>query len=169
MGTCYYNGPMPVDEALERIGALRAGEHRLLAAAWSSVDIGRLYAMKGEVERGRELWSDGRQVYVDAGLLLTAATFAQGGADIAFRAGDLHREEALLRDSLETLEGIGERGFYSTQALMLAECLYRAGADDMEIEELCAKARETDRRRRSHELRLARHGRWVASRTAWRV
>ena len=26
---------------------------------------------------------------------------------------------------------------------MLAECLYRAGADDTEIEELCAKARET--------------------------
>ncbi len=33
--------------------------------------------------------------------------------------------------------------FYSTQALLLAECLYRAGADDTEIEELCAKARET--------------------------
>ena len=73
---------------------LRAGEHGLLAAAWSSVDIGRLYAMKGEVERARELWSDGRQVYVDAGLLMTAATFAQGGAEIAFRAGDLHSEEA---------------------------------------------------------------------------
>ena len=99
--------------------------------------------MKGEVERARELWSDARQVYVDAGLLMTAATFAQGGAEIAFRAGDLHSEEALLRDSLEILEEIGERGFYSTQALMLAECLYRAGADDREIEELCAKARET--------------------------
>ena len=82
-------------------------------------------------------------MYVDAGLLLTAATFAQGGAEIAFRAGDLDSEEALLRDSLEILEGIGERAFYATQALMLAECLYRAGADDREIEELCAKARET--------------------------
>ena len=99
--------------------------------------------MKGEVELARELSIDARQVYVDAGLLMTAATFAQGGAEIAFRAGDLDREEALLRDSLEILEEIGERGFYSTQALMLAECLYRAGADDREIEELCAKARET--------------------------
>jgi hypothetical protein len=33
--------------------------------------------------------------------------------------------------------------FYSTQALQLAECLYRAGADVREIEALCAKARET--------------------------
>ena len=169
LGSCYYHGPMPVDEALERIRALRAGEHGLLAAAWSSVEIGRLHAMKGEVERARELWSDARQVYVDAGLLMTAATFAQGGAEIAFRAGDLHDEEALLRDSLEILEGIGERGFYSTQALLLAECLYRAGADDREIEELCAKARETTAAEDLIELRLARHGRRVASRTPRRV
>jgi tetratricopeptide (TPR) repeat protein len=142
LGSCYYNGPMPVDEALERIRALRAGEHGLLAAAWLSVDIGRLHAMKGEIKCARELWSDGRQVYVDAGLLLTAATFAQGGAEIAFRTGDLHSEEALLRGSLEILEGIGERAFYSTQALWLAECRYRAEADLREIEELRAKARD---------------------------
>jgi hypothetical protein len=98
--------------------------------------------MKGEFESARELWSDACQVYVDAGLLMSAASFAQGGAEIAFRTGDLQSEEALLRDSLEILEGIGERGFYATQALMLAECLYSAGADGREIEELCAKARE---------------------------
>ena len=143
LGTCYYNGPMPVDEALARIRTLRTGEHGLLPEAWLTVETGRLHAMKGDIELARELSGDARQVYVDAGLLMTAATFAQGGAGIAFRAGDLDREEALLRDSLEILEEIGERGFYSTQALMLAECLYRAGADDREIEELCAKARET--------------------------
>ena len=143
MGPAYHAGPMHVDEALEHIEALRAHEHGLLAAAWSSVDIGRLHAMKGEIGRARGLCSDARQVYVDAGLRMTAATFAQGGAEIAFRAGDLHGEEAVLRDSLEILEGIGERGFYSTQALWLAECLYRAGAEDTEIEELCAKARES--------------------------
>ena len=38
LGTSYHAGPMPVDEALERIQALRAHEHGLLAAAWSSVD-----------------------------------------------------------------------------------------------------------------------------------
>jgi class 3 adenylate cyclase/tetratricopeptide (TPR) repeat protein len=143
LGSCYYNGPMPVDEAIERIQARRTGEHGLLEEAWSSVDVGRLHAMKGEVDRARELWSFGRQVYVDAGLLMSAASFAQGGAEIAFRAGDFQSEETLLRDSLEILEGIGERGYYSTQALWLAECLYRAGADDREIEELCARARET--------------------------
>jgi tetratricopeptide (TPR) repeat protein len=142
LGSCYYGGPMPVDEALERIRALGAREHGLLAAAWESSSVARLHGMKGEFESARELWSDARQVHVDAGLRLTAATFAQGGAEIAFRVGDLQSEEALLRDSLETLEGIGERAFYATQALMLAECLYRAGADDREIEELCAKARE---------------------------
>jgi len=143
LGTTYLAGPMQVDEALERVQALRAHEQRLLAAAWSSVDAARLYAMKGEIGRARALWRDARQVYVDAGLPMTAATFAQGGAEIAFREGDLHGEEAVLRDSLQILEGIGERGFYSSQALWLAECRYRAGAEDTEIEEWCAKARET--------------------------
>jgi tetratricopeptide (TPR) repeat protein len=133
---------MPVDEALERIRALRAGEHGVLPEAWLNLETGRLHAMKGEVERAQELWSDARQVYVDAGLLLSAGSFAQGGAEIAFRAGDVQVEEARLREGLEVLERIGELAFYSTQALMLAECLYRAGADDGEIEALCAKARE---------------------------
>ena len=143
VSSCYYNGPMPVDEAIERIQALRAGEHSLLPEAWLTLEIGRLYAMKGAAERARELWSGARQVYVDAGLIMSAGSFAQGGAHLAFRAGDPGLEEARLREGLEILEGIGERGFYSTQALMLAECLYRRGADDMEIEELCARARET--------------------------
>ncbi len=141
-GTAYHAGPMHVDDAIEHIEALRAHEYGVLAAAWSSADIGRLHAMKGEIGRARGLCSDARQVYVDAGLRMTAATFAQGGAEIAFRAGDPHGEEAVLRDSLEILEGVGEHGFYSTQALWLAECLYRSGAEDTEIEELCAKARE---------------------------
>jgi tetratricopeptide (TPR) repeat protein len=142
-GTSYHAGPMHVDDAIEHIEALRAHEHGLLAAAWSNADVGRLHAMKGEVERARELCSNARQVYSDAGLRMTAATFAQGGAEIAFRAGDLHGEEAVLRDSLEVLEGIGDHGFYSTQVLWLAECLYRAGKEDTEIEDWCVKARET--------------------------
>ncbi len=78
LGTSYHAGPMPVDEAIAHIRALRADEHGLLAAAWSNVDTGRLHAMKGEVERARELWSDARQVYVDAGLLMTAAHVRPG-------------------------------------------------------------------------------------------
>jgi len=140
MSSSSHAGPMPVDDALERIRALRGREHGLLAAAWESVNIARLLAMKGEFERARELWSDARQVYTGAGLRMTAATFAQGGAEIAFREGDLQNEEAVLRESLEILEEIGNLSFYSTQALYLAECLYRGGADDTEIEDLCAKA-----------------------------
>jgi tetratricopeptide (TPR) repeat protein len=108
-----------------------------------TAEIGRLYAMKGDAERARELWSGARQVYFDAGLLLSAGSFAQGGAHLAFRAGDTRLEEMRLREGLEILEGVGEHGFYATGALMLAECLYRAGADGVEIEALCVKARES--------------------------
>ena len=143
LGGCYYHGPMPVDESLERIRALRVGEHGLLADAWTDVNIGRLLAMKGDFESADELWANARQVHVDAGLHLTAGSLALGGAEIALRAGDIQLEEARLREGLESLERLGERAFYSTVALGLAECLYRAGADDREIEELCATARET--------------------------
>ena len=141
LSSCYYNGPMPVDEALERIQALGSGEQHLLEAAWSSTDVARLHAMRGEADRARAIWSDARQTDVGAGLLMSAAAFSQGGAEIAFRAGDLQWEQTLLRESLEILERMGERGYFSTHALFLAECLYRAGAEDQEIEDLCAKAR----------------------------
>ena len=51
-------------------------------------------------------------------------------------------EEAVLRESLDGLERIGDRSYNATVALTLAECLYRGGFDDAEIEELCERARE---------------------------
>ena len=110
-----------------------------------------------------------RQVYVDAGLLMTAATFAQVGAEIAFRAGDLHGEEAVLRDSLEILEGIGERGFYSTQALCARGVPLPRRSGGHGDRGVVREGARDDRRRRSHQLRLAGHGRRVAPRTARRV
>jgi tetratricopeptide (TPR) repeat protein len=142
LGGCYYHGPTPVDEALERVQALRAGEHGLLADAWARINVARLHAMKGEFESADELWTEARQLHVDAGLHLTAGSFALGGGEIAFRAGEVQLEEARYREGLASLERLGERAFYSTVALALAECLYRTGASEWEIEELCAAARE---------------------------
>jgi len=140
---CYYQGPMPVDEAIERVRALRSGEHGLLEQAEERATMGRLCAMKGEVERHRELLRGARQAYADAGLLHTAGGMSMGEAEVEFRAGDFEAEETVLREGLEVLEKIGDRAFYPTVALFLAECLYRGGAEDAEIEELCDKARET--------------------------
>jgi tetratricopeptide (TPR) repeat protein len=118
-----------------------AGEHGLLARAWEQQVVGRLCAMKGEFERARDLVG-ARKAFADAGLIQSAGGMSLGEAEVEFRAGDLQAEEKALRDGVEMLEAIGERAFLPTVALSLAECLYRAGAGDAEIEELCGRARD---------------------------
>jgi hypothetical protein len=139
----YYQGPMPVAEGLERVGALETGELGVLEQASQQAVTGLLLAMTGEVDRGRELHGDAREVFLEAGLLQTAGGMALGQAEIAFRAGDPEMEEHVLRDGLELLGEIGDRSYYPTVAAVLAECLFRRGADDAEIEELCVRVRQT--------------------------
>jgi len=139
----YYQGPTPVDEAIERILALGA-EHGLLERASQSSVLGRLYAMKGEIERARELLASGaRQAYLDAGLLQSSGGMTLGDAEVEFRAGDFGAEERVLREGLEVLGAIGDKSYYPTIAAVLAECLYRRGGGDPEIEELLERVRET--------------------------
>jgi class 3 adenylate cyclase/tetratricopeptide (TPR) repeat protein len=138
----YTFGPIPVGEAIERVKAIRQGEHGALAEAWSSTVLGRLLAMTGEIERARELVRGGRQAYVDAGLFMTAGGMSMPEAKVELRAGDTAREEAVLREGLELLERIGDRSYYPTATLSLAKCLYGQERYD-EVGPLCAAARAT--------------------------
>jgi len=63
--------PLPVDGSIERIRALGAG-HGPLEQAWERGVIGRLYAMKGDFARARELAPGAFEAYTEAGLLQTA-------------------------------------------------------------------------------------------------
>jgi tetratricopeptide (TPR) repeat protein len=141
---CYYQGPMPVDEAIERIVALGGRDHGLLEAASQSSMLGRLHAMKGEIGRARELLAHGaRQAYLDAGLLQSSGGMTLGDAEVEFRAGDFAAEARVLREGLDVLGSIGDSSYYPTIAAVLAECLYRRGAGDDEIEQLLEQVRET--------------------------
>jgi len=140
----YYQGPTPVDEAIERIVALGGREYGLLEEASQASTLSRLYAMKGDILRARELLVGGaRQAYLDAGLVQSSGGLTLGDAEVEFRAGDFAAEEHVLREGLEILEAIGDNSYYPTVAAVLAECLYRQGADDAEIEELLRRVRET--------------------------
>jgi class 3 adenylate cyclase/tetratricopeptide (TPR) repeat protein len=140
----YYQGPTPVDEAIERIIALGAPNSGLLEVASEASVLARLYAMKGEIDDARELLVRGaRQAYRDAGLVQTSGGMTLGDAEVEFRAGDFAAEERALRQGLEALGAIGDSSYYPTVAAVLAECLYRQGADDAEIEELCERVRST--------------------------
>jgi class 3 adenylate cyclase/tetratricopeptide (TPR) repeat protein len=139
----YYQGPTPVDDAIELIVALGAVEYGPLEEASQASLLGRLYAMRGEAERARELHRGARQAYLDAGLLQTSGGMTLGDGEIEFRAGDFAEEERILREGLEILGAMGDGSYYPTIAAVLAECRYRRGAGDAEIEELLRLVRET--------------------------
>lgn len=133
--------PTPVDEAIERILAVRASEQGPLAQAWERAVLGRLYAMKGEFVRARELVHGGRQAYIDAGMLVSAGGMSMTENWIEWRAGDLAEGEKALREGLAVLEQVGDRGYYPTAALEFAVNLYEQGRYD-EVRAWCDKARD---------------------------
>jgi class 3 adenylate cyclase len=119
---CIY-APLPVAEALRRVRALAAEDPQPLGTAHQRMVEGRLLGMQGEVERARELVSGARQLFVDAGLLVTAGGMANADSELAFERGDLEQAELILLDGVELLERIGDRSYYPTLAVMLAHVL----------------------------------------------
>jgi tetratricopeptide (TPR) repeat protein len=138
----YAHGLTPAAEVVEHVEATQRGVHGPLAEAWFRLVLGRVLAMQGQIERARELVRGGRQAYLDAGLYISAGGISLSEAEVEFRGGDLVAEERALREGHELLERIGDRSYFPTVALALAECLYRRGAEDAEIEALCIQARE---------------------------
>ena len=141
--SAYVFGPIPVAEALERVRELQAnaGESLLLEAGASST-LARLLAMQGDIERARELHHAARDTYRAAGMTVSAASIAMHTTWIEQRAGDLEACERALRESMEVLERLGERGFYPTLCGSLGVCLHLRGRLD-EIPDLCAAIRAT--------------------------
>ena len=138
----YVFAPTPVDEAIEAIYALGTSESDRLGYAWQRQALGRLYAMRGDFGLARELVGGARQEYHDAGVLVLAGAISMSEADIELRAGDLAGAESVLRNGLELLERLGDRNFYPTVAVILADVLYGQGRHD-EAGSWCAKARAT--------------------------
>jgi tetratricopeptide (TPR) repeat protein len=138
----YAWGPTPVDEAIERVTALRRDEHGPLAEAWSRLVLASLLAMHGKIDRARELVHGVRQAYLDAGMFMSAGGMSIREAGVEHRADDVTAEERVLREGLEVLKGIGDRSYHATVALNLARCLYHQGRYD-EVGLLFEAARET--------------------------
>jgi len=75
--------------------------------------------------------------------LVSAAGTALTLGNIERRAGDLEAEQRALRAGYDELDRLGDRYFFPTVALCLADSLYRQPPEDYsEVEALCAIARE---------------------------
>jgi class 3 adenylate cyclase len=140
--SAYVFGPTPVPDAIERLRALQveAGDSSMLQAGVATT-LARLLAMQGDFEKARELYAFGSDFYRSAGAEASAAGVTMHGAWIEQRSGDLAAWESVLRSGYETLERLGHKGFLSTVAVYLAQCLYAQDRID-EVRDLCAVARE---------------------------
>jgi class 3 adenylate cyclase len=116
----YIYAPIPIDVALARVRDLAREDQGPLARAHERFVTGRLLAMKGEAEQARELTHGARQVFADAGLLVSAAVLAMSEAELELEAGEWQQAERLLHDGLDVLEEMGEQLYYSTLAAQLA-------------------------------------------------
>ena len=118
----YIYSPIPVDEALARVSELSRDDDGPLVRAAERVVVGSLLSMKGEIDRALELVRGARQIFADAGLLVSArrGTFE---ADIEIRAGAWQQAQRTLRYGLDGLEELGEHSYSSTIAALLAMVL----------------------------------------------
>ena len=137
-------GPTPVAEALPRAEtALSNAAPSSLAEASAQRAVGKLRSCQGSFDDGRELHARGRQTFHDAGLQVTAAGWAMSESEIEWRADDYAAQERILRESLETLDRLGDQFFFSTVALRLADCLLQTRPfDDEEVARLVEVARD---------------------------
>jgi class 3 adenylate cyclase/tetratricopeptide (TPR) repeat protein len=121
------HGPMPVDEALDRVEEIRS--HVQANRSFETTLLrtrAQLEAMQGRFDAARDLIAQARALTRELGLELNLASrIARPAADIELLAGDAVAAERELRPACETLERIGELGYVASLAPMLADALYR--------------------------------------------
>jgi class 3 adenylate cyclase/tetratricopeptide (TPR) repeat protein len=134
-------GPTPVDAAEAEIRALMKQTSGVGAQATALRALGRLAAIRGDVDEGRKLVEQGRAQLFDAGFVLHYAASAMARAFVEEHAGDDELAASIQRAGLEQLTELGEHAYASTVAADLANSLIRLGRDD-EAEAALLTARE---------------------------
>ena len=137
-------GPTPVAEALpyaERV--LDESAPGSLAQGGALRAVGKLRSCRGDLDDGRRMHQQGRAIFHEAGLHVTAGGWAMSESEIEWRAGDFEAQERVLRESVEMLDRLRDRFFFPTVALRLADCLLQTRRpDDDEVASICGIARE---------------------------
>ena len=124
-------GPLPVVEGIARCRRFHdeAVDDPVIQAN-AYVELAALEAMRGEFRVARELIAEGRQALADLGFTLLVSTSAQEAHYVEALAGDPEAATAILRESYEQLESMGEKSYLSTAAALLAHMLHAQGELD---------------------------------------
>jgi class 3 adenylate cyclase/tetratricopeptide (TPR) repeat protein len=120
-------GPAPVEQALARCREIGERAPTRQVEAFALLEHGPLLAMQGRFAEARKLFRQGRAMLEDLGLAIFVAGSSQENFDLEMLAGDPEAAEDDLRRACDTLERLGEKGFLSTRAGLLAHALCAQG------------------------------------------
>jgi tetratricopeptide (TPR) repeat protein len=133
-------GETPADEGIRRVrAALEKIKGHPSWEARMARPLAGFLAMQGRFVEARAILEESIKSVEDLGLKLYASTAGFFTAPLELLAGRPEAAERELRTSCEALEAIGEKGWYSSLAALLAESLYVQGKYD-EAQEWVAKA-----------------------------
>jgi tetratricopeptide (TPR) repeat protein len=126
---CACLGPTPVDDAVGRCEAiLQDVRHNRISSGWVLCLLANLWAMRGDFERARRAYGDGRAAIQEvAGEGWHLAWSARMASRVEMLAGDPATAERLLRDAAALLERTGERYLLSTVTALLARAVLALG------------------------------------------
>jgi class 3 adenylate cyclase/tetratricopeptide (TPR) repeat protein len=135
-------GPAPVDEVMgrcQRIMEVAKGNPTAEAGAIRS--MGALNAMRGQIDEGRELVLESARLLEDHGLKMRATFVSEAVAFIETLAGDPAAAERALRAAYDEVARLGDLGYQSTAAALLAHAICAQGRNE-EAAEFCRVAEE---------------------------
>jgi len=114
-----------VVERCEEILATARGNRTVEARALRT--LGAVCAMQGRFDEARDLVRRSREILEDLGMRLRAAFISESAAFIEMLAGDPVAAERELRSGYVTIERLGEQGYQSTAAALLAHAVWAQG------------------------------------------
>ena len=126
-----YVGATPVDDGIRRCAEIltRSGGDRLVELIATDTQAA-LLAMLGRFEEARGIMRRNRGLWHELGWLVEEAGAGQMYGGVELLGGDLKAAERELRRSYDALDELGEKGYLSTTAGMLANVLASQGRLD---------------------------------------
>jgi class 3 adenylate cyclase/tetratricopeptide (TPR) repeat protein len=121
-------GPAPVDEVMGRCQKIiEIARGNPMAEAGAIRSMGALNAMRGRIDEGRELVLESARLLEDHGLKMRATFASEAVAFIETLAGDPAAAERALRTAHDEVARLGDLGYQSTAAALLAHAICAQG------------------------------------------
>lgn len=135
-------GPAPADEVMRRCERIReVARGNPTAEAGAIRTMGVLNAMSGRIEKGRELVRTSAQLLEDHGLKMRATFVSEAMGFVETLAGDHAAAERALRAAHDEVSRLGDLGYQSTAAAILAHTICAQGRYE-EAERFCVIAEQ---------------------------